>query len=265
MSNKLKAKENYKKRKNTKKKESMTPVIIAGICIFVFAFLVTWLLVSDDTATNPTGMQSSEETTTKKTEPKVVQYDAPKSGETIAQMHIKDYGVIKIRLFDEITPKAVKNFVEHAKAGYYDGVSFHRVIENFMIQGGDPTGTGAGGESIYGSAFEDEISPQLFPVRGALCMANAGTNTNGSQFFIVTQTDYNEQYAQYYKNSISEEIYNYLIKEGGCAHLYGKHTVFGHVYEGMDIADEISKTKTDKSDKPVDDVIIEKIEILQME
>lgn len=94
-------------------------------------------------------------------------------------------GDILVQLFPEVAPKTVKNFVELAKKGYYDGVIFHRVIPDFMIQGGDPTGTGMGGESIYGEKFEDEFSPQVFNFRGALSMANAGPNTNGSQFFIV--------------------------------------------------------------------------------
>ena len=94
-------------------------------------------------------------------------------------------GPIKIKLFPEKAPKAVENFLTHAENGYYDGIIFHRVIEDFMIQGGDPTGTGMGGESIYGDTFEDEFSTQAFNLRGALSMANAGPATNGSQFFIV--------------------------------------------------------------------------------
>lgn len=100
-----------------------------------------------------------------------------------------NHGDIKVQLFDELVPKTVKNFVELAKQGYYDGVIFHRVIPDFMIQGGDPTGTGMGGESIYGKTFEDEFSNQLYNLNGALSMANAGPNTNGSQFFIVTNTN----------------------------------------------------------------------------
>ena len=98
-------------------------------------------------------------------------------------------GDITLQLFDKLAPKTVKNFVELAQDGYYDGVIFHRVIPNFMIQGGDPTGTGRGGKSIYGEQFEDEFSDQLFNLRGALSMANAGPNTNGSQFFIVTMDE----------------------------------------------------------------------------
>ena len=102
----------------------------------------------------------------------------------LAVMHT-NHGDISIRLYPEVAPKTVENFVTHAKQGYYDGLIFHRVIKDFMIQGGDPTGTGAGGESIWGGKFEDECSQELHNFRGALSMANAGPNTNGSQFFIV--------------------------------------------------------------------------------
>ena len=102
-------------------------------------------------------------------------------------------GTIQLQLFPEQAPKTVENFVTHAKAGYYDGMTFHRVIPNFMIQGGDPTGTGMGGESIWGQPFEDEFSPELYNLRGALSMANAGPNTNGSQFFIVQDKDMTDQ------------------------------------------------------------------------
>ncbi len=128
------------------------------------------------------GGVTGQSTTSEKT---VDQLAMPKKEETIATISVKNYGDIKVRFFEEQAPKAVENFVTHAKEGYYDGVTFHRVINDFMIQGGDPEGTGMGGESIWGTAFEDEFSEDLLPIRGALCMANAGANTNGSQFFIV--------------------------------------------------------------------------------
>ena len=111
------------------------------------------------------------------------QLAAPAVGETVAIMHT-NMGDISIRFFPEAAPKAVENFLTHARNGYYDGLIFHRVIEDFMIQGGDPKGTGAGGESIWGSAFEDEFDKKLHNLRGSLAMANSGVNTNGSQFFI---------------------------------------------------------------------------------
>ena len=113
-----------------------------------------------------------------------LQLESAKTGDTVAIMHTT-MGDIKIKLFKDKTPKTFENFTTHAKNGYYDGLIFHRVIKNFMIQGGDPTGTGMGGESIWGPKFEDEFTPELHNLRGALSMANAGPNTNGSQFFIV--------------------------------------------------------------------------------
>ena len=189
------------------------------------------------------------------------QIATPENGETIAIMHIKNYGDIKIKFFNNIAPKAVENFVTHAKEGYYNGLIFHRVINDFMIQGGDPTGTGAGGESIWGKAFEDEFSYDLVPYRGALCMANSGSNTNGSQFFIE-QAKFDEDTAtmlkQYnYPSNLIEAYKTY----GGSMHLFGKHTVFGQVIEGMEIVDKIAATETDENDKPINDVVIESIEI----
>ena len=106
------------------------------------------------------------------------------AGDTVATMHT-NLGDIKILMLEEYAPKTVENFVTHSKNGYYDSLTFHRVIDNFMIQGGDPTGTGCGGESIFGRTFPDEFHPQAHNIRGALSMANSGPNTNGSQFFIV--------------------------------------------------------------------------------
>ncbi len=138
---------------------------------------------------------------------------------------------IAIELYDEDAPKTVQNFVDLAGRGFYDGVIFHRVIPDFMIQGGDPTGTGRGGP---GYQFEDEINAHKL-TRGALAMANAGPNTNGSQFFIVTADE--------------------------TPWLDGKHTVFGRVTDGMDAVDAISNAATDAQDRPRDDVVIERVEV----
>src|SRR5881227_1957508 len=147
-----------------------------------------------------------------------------------ATMHT-NHGAIEVELFDEDAPKTVENFRKLAGDSFYDGVVFHRVIKDFMIQGGDPTGTGSGGP---GYTFEDEFNDRKV-VRGALAMANAGPNTNGSQFFIVT-TD-------------------------AAPWLDGKHTVFGRVTAGMDAVDSIEASETDSRDKPVDDVRIERVEL----
>lgn len=170
-------------------------------------------------------------------------------------------GDIEIQLFPEIAPKTVQNFVELSKKGYYDGVIFHRVIPDFMIQGGDPTGTGMGGESIYGEKFEDEFSPLAFNIRGALSMANAGPNTNGSQFFIVNNANVPAQMIEQMKaaNYPTEIIEAY--QNGGTPWLDFRHTVFGQVLNGMDVVDEIANVQRGPQDRPVYDVVIETITI----
>lgn len=163
-------------------------------------------------------------------------------------------GDIKIVLFPEIAPKASENFLTHATNGYYNGVSFHRVMNDFMIQGGDPTASGMGGESIWGSPFEDEFSNQLYNFRGALSMANSGPNTNGSQFFIVQATTNQQQLSGY--PTIVEEKYDEI---GGTPWLDGVHTVFGQVISGMEVVDAIAQVEVDPNSKPVEDVIINQI------
>ena len=142
-----------------------------------------------------------------------------------------NHGAIELELFDEDAPKTVDNFVKLSKDGYYDGLIFHRVIRDFMIQGGCPEGTGTGGP---GYQFEDEINENKI-VRGALAMANAGPDTNGSQFFIVT-TD-------------------------AAPWLDGKHTVFGQVTGGMDAVDSIESAATGPSDRPLEPQVIERVEL----
>ncbi len=170
-------------------------------------------------------------------------------------------GDITVQLFPEQAPKTVENFTTLAKQGYYDGVIFHRVIEDFMIQGGDPTGTGMGGESAFGDSFEDEYSQELFNINGALSMANAGPNTNGSQFFIVSnksvQPGTDEQMREAgYPEEIIEPYMN-----GGTPWLDFRHTVFGQVIDGKDVIDKIEAVERDMSDKPLEDVIMSTVEI----
>ncbi|EAE4838347.1 peptidylprolyl isomerase [Listeria monocytogenes] len=174
---------------------------------------------------------------------------------------ITNRGTIRIKLFPEIAPKTVENFVTHSKNGYYDGLIFHRVIPEFMIQGGDPDGRGTGGESIWGESFEDEFSTEAFNLRGALSMANAGPNTNGSQFFIVQKPDMPaDMLGQMEQAGFPVEVIE-AYKQGGTPWLDGRHTVFGHVIEGMDVVEEIANLPTGMQDKPVNDVVIEKINI----
>lgn len=172
-------------------------------------------------------------------------------------------GDITVQLFPELAPKTVKNFVELAKKGYYDGIIFHRVIPDFMIQGGDPTGTGMGGESIYGGDFEDEFSKELFNIRGALSMANSGPNTNGSQFFIVNNQNVpGNMLGQLEGAGYPSEIIE-AYKAGGTPWLDFRHTVFGHVISGMDVVDEIANAQRGPQDRPVHDIVIESIEITE--
>lgn len=194
-----------------------------------------------------------------------LQLETVKSGDTVAVMHT-NMGDIEIKLFPEHAPKTVENFTTHAKNGYYNGLIFHRVINDFMIQGGDPTGTGMGGESIWGHSFEDEFDPQLHNLRGALCMANAGPNTNGSQFFIVqakeTPANMLEQMKDLADNGFPPEITEAYAKMGGTPWLDFRHTVFGQVVNGMDVVDAIANVQVGANDKPVNDVVINGIDII---
>jgi peptidyl-prolyl cis-trans isomerase B (cyclophilin B) len=173
-------------------------------------------------------------------------------------------GTIKIKLFPEQAPKTVENFITHSKDGYYDGLKFHRVIKDFMIQGGDPNGNGMGGESIYGESFEDEFSPELFNLRGALSMANAGPDTNGSQFFIVQKSDIDPKLEDQMKSAgFPAEIIDAYMENGGTPWLDQKHTVFGQVVEGMDIVDKIANVEVGANDLPKEDVVIESIKVVK--
>jgi len=172
-------------------------------------------------------------------------------------------GDMTVRLFPEHAPKTVENFVGLAKKGYYDGVIFHRVIPNFMIQGGDPTGSGMGGESFFGGNFEDEFSPELFNLNGALSMANAGPNTNSSQFFVVTMSELPEQMVSQLEDAgFPDEIIEAYKEKGGTPWLDQKHTVFGQLVEGYDVADTIQNVERNAMDKPNKDVVIETVTIL---
>ena len=226
------------------------------------------------------------------------QLELPEEGEEVAVM-TTSMGEISIRLFPDAAPKTVYNFKKLAQQGYYDGLTFHRVINDFMIQGGDPNGDGTGGESVWGGSFEDEFSKNLVNLRGSLAMANSGSNTNGSQFFInqagpvdaslwdTMQTNYDQLKDMSDEDKLSvQSYYGYTFlnmdavtdaykslyeEQGGNPSLDGAynafnpqrgHTVFGQVYEGMEVVDAIAQVETDDSDKPVEDVTINSIEIV---
>ena len=174
-----------------------------------------------------------------------------------------NHGDMRIKLFPEHAPKTVANFIALAKDGYYDGVIFHRIIQDFMIQGGDPTGTGMGGQSIYGEKFEDEFSPELYNIRGALSMANAGPNTNGSQFFIVQNKNLPYSAKELSRGGWPEAIADVYASQGGTPHLDRRHTVFGQLADeaSYHVLDKIAAVETGAMDKPVEDVVIETIEV----
>lgn len=214
------------------------------------------------------GSNNSKTSSNDTTEADWIQFSEVKAGEPLAVMETS-MGNITIRLFPEQAPKAVENFTTHAKEGYYDNLIFHRVIPEFMIQGGDPKGNGTGGESIWGKAFEDEFSTSLYNFRGALSMANAGPNTNGSQFFIVQQSDGSQNsdkaFQQFDKQTgftHSDAVKAKYQEVGGTPYLDQVHTVFGQVIEGMDVVDAIANVKA-TNDKPVEDVIIKTITITE--
>ncbi len=214
------------------------------------------------------------------------QLEEPEACEEIAVIKT-NYGEMKFKLCPEEAPKAVENFVTHSKDGYYDNLIFHRVIENFMIQGGDPNGDGTGGASIWGDKFEDEFTGDMYHFRGALCMANSGDDTNGSQFYIVQNPTiydgyfeyvqqvvdeygdneilYNSQTGKIFRTNYSEEAKAHYNELGGTPDLDFGYTIFGQLIEGFDVLDSIAACETDENDKPVEDVVIESIEIVPYE
>ena len=301
-------------------KQTRRPTVLTA-CLLLSAVLLggcgSEAPLSSDGSTNPASSAGSTAPSTAGTtaaqgvyKDKAVgfQLEMPAKGDQIAVMHTS-MGDISIRFFPEAAPKAVENFITHAREGYYNGLTFHRVIEDFMIQGGDPKGNGTGGESIWGKDFEDEFDPKLLNLRGALSMANAGPGTNGSQFFINEGAAedfaaYLEQVKSYYEGNREEldslglknwkQVYAVLLSQSystastpvtfdldampdAALDLYAKyggnlaldgawrstggHTVFGQVYDGMDVVDAIAAVKTDDNDKPLEDVVIKSIEI----
>ncbi len=211
------------------------------------------------------------------------QLEEPKEGEEIAIIKT-NMGDIKVKLCKDEAPKAVENFVTHAKEGYYDGLIFHRVVKDFVVQGGDPQGNGTGGESIWGEPFEDEFSPDMYHFNGALAMANSGANTNESQFYIVSSPTVKQGYFDYvnqvkeengedellvngntnkiFKFNYSDKAINYYNELGGLPELDYGYSVFGQVFEGLDVVSVINSVEVDENDKPLTDVVIETIEIV---
>lgn len=196
----------------------------------------------------------------------MLNFTQPKLGDQIATIETS-MGNITLMFFSQVAPKAVENFITHAKNGYYDSVIFHRVIKEFMIQGGDPQGTGRGGESIWGKPFVNEVSNTARNFRGALAMANAGPDTNGSQFYIVQAgnskvDDKMLEKCELQSNmKMSEDVKAKYNEVGGAPFLDGGYTVFGQVTDGMDIVDKIAAVSVDRNDKPLSKISINKITV----
>lgn len=244
--------------------------IIIGFLVIVLLAMIgilVYLVVTKDQAALKIAEEKKEE---EEEDPEASRadfeiFEKPFEGSEIAVMDIKDYGKIKIKFFPDIAPKAVENFIGLAKKDYYNNVTFHRVIEDFMIQGGDPTGTGTGGESFFGSDFGPEYKDGYFPYYGTLCMASVPgiENSLSSQFFIVQSGPDKAREEQ--TEGLPESISRTYMEKGGTPHLYKQHTVFGYVYEGMNIIDKIAQTRTNENDKPLKDVVINNIKIETVE
>jgi len=199
----------------------------------------------------------------------VKNFTSPKEGDTVIIMKLKGYdGEIKIRLFPEYAEKGVENFVGLAEKGYYDGLIFHRIIQDFMIQGGDPTGTGTGGDSIWGGTFDGGADPNVIHAAGAVAYANSGsTDTDRSQFYIVTGSLYPEEQ---FANGAPEDVKKVYSAAGGAPWLDGGYTVFGQVYQGLDIVFSAQDILTEKmvsgapataEDRPVEELAIEYLKV----
>ena len=277
-------------RRELERQQRITQALIVVGCVIVAViFIIVFLSVyGDNGSKNLTGTTTAADTSSKtSTEadnsiypasenyeiaPDGEQLKKPSKGEEVAVLET-NMGTIKIRLFPKYTPTAVENFKTLIKEGYYNGIIFHRVMNDFMIQGGDPTGTGTGGKCAFEGyeTFGDEFGRNLYNFRGAVSMANTGADgSNSSQFFIVQTKN-----AQYYtlgdkegflSNGGAKWAAEQYEKSGGTAYLDGQfksvtrsgHTVFGQVYEGMKVVDKIAAVETDSSNKPLKDVVIKK-------
>ena len=264
----------------------MINFIISVVFVCSISFAIT--SCNSNTSNDSDGQNNSETEETSVSQD--MNYDTSKAGyqletpaddEEVVVMHTSK-GDIVIRFFPDEAPKAVENFTTLAKDGYYDGIIFHRVIDDFMIQGGDPTATGSGGESMWGEDFEDEFSGNLLNLRGSVAMANAGPGTNGSQFFInqagpdsfigwdAVEANAGAYRAQmdYDVSLVPENVKELYEEYGGNFHLdgafrtYGGHTVFGQVVDGMDVVDEIASLQSDGNGTPSERVTIDSIEFV---
>lgn len=199
----------------------------------------------------------------------ILNFTPPEIGEEIVVINVKDYGTIKIKLFEDECPKGVENFKKLiSEKNYYNNVIFHRVIKDFVIQGGDPNGDGTGGESIWGAGFEQEFNNGLRHFAGALAYATASDHLNKSQFYIVCPADCSqltdeqfEEFSSYYGASYPDNVKEKYREVGGVPYLDGGYQVFGQVFEGLDVVEAIQQVETDGKDKPLDDIVMESVTI----
>lgn len=254
------------------------------LSVLLAAAVAASMTACGSTDTDTSSDTSSAETTAE-TEPiaeaEILNFTPPEIGEEIAVITVKDYGEIKIKLFPEECPLAVENFKGLANMNYYDELIFHRVIPDFMIQGGDPKGNGTGGNSMWGGTFDGGVSDKLFHFTGAVAYANSsGVTTNSSQFYIVNTDDdyvslggYQDSETgeiKYYETfeeagmSAAKNVQDMYFEKGGVPYLDGSYTVFGQVFEGMDVVRAISQVETDPSnDKPLKQVQMESVRIVE--
>ncbi|MGN1090860.1 MAG: peptidylprolyl isomerase [Huintestinicola sp.] len=223
---------------------------------------------SGDSADNgQTGVQTAASSAESTASAEILNFKMPEIGEKIAVIDVKDYGKIKIKLFPEAAQKGVENFTGLIEMNYYDELIFHRIIPNFMIQGGDPRGNGTGGNSIWGEKFDGGIPEGLYHFTGAVAYANSGaTSTNGSQFYIVNTPDgYMQNTCEELmaydpsKYNWSQNVIDMYNEKGGVPFLDGGYTVFGQVFEGIDVVRAIANVETDENDKPLTQVKMESI------
>lgn len=262
-----------------KKKISLLTAVLLT-CTIAFTACKGSPVSDGDTTQTEQSSQSTEDVG-------ILNFKMPEIGEEIAVIKVKDYGTIKVKLFAEEAKaaapdpdkNAVNNFVELAKKGYYDELIFHRVIKEFMDQGGDPKGDGTGGNSTWGGSFDGGIIPGLYHFSGAIAYANSnGTSTDSSQFYIVNTPEdflsiggyYDENgQVQYYKtfdetsayDNVPQEVKDKYYEVGGVPFLDGGYTVFGQTFEGLDVVRAIGEAETDENDKPIKQIQIESITI----
>ena len=198
----------------------------------------------------------------------IINFTAPEVGEEIVVLTIQDYGDVKIKLFPEETPSGVENFTTLVKNGFYDELIFHRVVKDFVIQGGDPKGNGTGGVDCWGnSGFAQTISNKLCHFTGAVAYATASDKLNNSQFYIVTgaevTADQFTSLSQYYGKAFSNNVQDLYYTWGGQPYLDNDYEIFGQVFDGLDICLEIQNVNVDSNNKPKSQVVIEKAEVIE--